>query len=287
MAFRRNARTDRRYTRGTGRIRSSGFRPLSRSISKIRRRRPTARNQQRQIMNNSFQLAKIWKRRYQHRVYCDYQYYFIQRPTFNEFQALRLTDVSNWLVCMRQDQNVLSSSKTFVKRMQISLTYDMGSSITPVWFSFYLVRVRHNYSSYDPTSPSQPMLAGTHYVVNQLDDRTPHPWLNQGIFKVIHSKLHCCAYNSISQDLNNIPALGKDSTGNPNTTWGSLYWDVPLKMNLTQPVNQSWHNKAFGDLPYYDRLYLLVLPGCDAAIPDPPLTPRISGHILYTTINTD
>lgn len=282
---RNHARTHKRHVGGTGRNFSRGPRPMSRAISSIRRRRPTARTQQRQIMTNSYQLAKLWHRRYQHRVYTDYQGYSLARPVLNNITAFRLTDCSAWLACLRQDANVDSGSKTFCKRMQLSIIYDLGSCITPVYFQFWLCRTRYMYSSFDPTVDS--MTSPNEIALNNLDDRDPHSFLNQGIFKVLHTKRHMLTYNSASQDLNSLPPAGKDSTGNPNTTHGRIFWDVPLKIKFVSPLNVAWRSKQWLDIPYYDRLYLLVHVGNDAAPVDPPLQPRVSTHQLFTCVNTD
>lgn len=271
----------RRLTGGTGRVATRSYRPMRRAITNVRNQRPSAYNQKHQIMRNSFQLQKLWTRRYSQRVYTDYFHSRMWTPAVNDMYATRLTDVTAWTQGLRHDTNVVESSKTFCRRMQLSLTYDLGTCVDQVYLNLFLVRVRFNYADFDPTITV--LTTPWEFYVNPVDLGAPHVFMNQGIFKVIKSKRQMLTYLPVKDTV----APATLDVGNPGTTHGRLYWDIPLRLRIMNPVNQPWLNKPFVSMPYYDRLYLMCYPGYRGHIDTPPAAPSLSLTCQFTCVNVD
>lgn len=266
--------------RGTSSRKSSRRRPVKKT-TKIRYQPPTARNQKTQIMANARAISRNAKALYRHKVYCDWQISGTGSPAaFANWQVQPLVNPINWNGVLRQDQNVLESSHTFLKRLQLNMRFELGQKDN-CYFNVFIVTLRKNFSGLDPMLEDAMGTAGDLWI-EPTSTQGANIRLNSGVFKVHYSKYVSLTENTMGQ-------AAKDGlAGNPYSTWRKCQVDLPLNMSLTYPLigttANSWKALAVSDIPYYHRYYMLTYMAGEGS---GTLFPFMGYDCLYTTINTD
>lgn len=255
-------------------------------MTKVRFQKPTARNQQRQIMTNARLVSKLYKAAMLKKVYCDWQFvgqFKAKEPDPSGFNrdwfCLPLTDFDQWGAVMRRDQNVAESSATYVQRMVINMRYSLKGAD---WaqYNVFIVTPRKDAAANDVPvriGTGQPPSAGVEYIEgpDAFNFR-----LNPAVFKV-----HYASYKTLT---NNGLFLAKDPpAGNPFSTWDKGQVTLKCGINVRMPVlGQPWTELPYMQQGYSKRYYMLVCIVSDAsAAIGLNNTAEFSFDSLATTIN--
>lgn len=240
---------------------SKGKRKRTSNATKVRFQRPTAKNQQKQIMRNATAVAKLYKSVMSKRVFCDWQFVGQCRagepdPTGfrRDWFAFPLTDFSQWGPVMRRDQNVSESSTTYVDRMVINMRYQLKAA-SWAQYNVFIVTPRKDAANNDivariatgiPANEPQP---GVEYIEgpDAFNFR-----LNPAVYKV-----HYASYKTLTETTLFLPA--QQPAGNPFSTWDKGQATIKCKMNVRMPVlNQAWTDLPYMQQAYYKRYIMLV-----------------------------
>jgi len=268
---------------------AKGKRKRTSNVTKVRFQRPTAKNQQKQILSNARMVSKLYKSVMSKRVFCDWQYarsFTTPAPDPEGFTrswfALPLTDFSQWAPVMRRDSNVAESSSTFVQRMVINMRYQLKAS-SYAQYNIWIVTPRKDAAGNDIVArlasgdPTQIPQAGIEYVegADAFNMR-----LNPAVYKV-----HYAAYKTLTETTLFLDA--QQPAGNPFTTWSKGQATIKCGINVRVPVlNQPWTVLPPMQQAYYKRYIMLACIVHDA---NPEVTPLNSAEftfdMLATTIN--
>lgn len=235
--------------RGSGRRVNRRRNRAKAAVRKIYRRRPTARNQQKQIARVT-RLAISNSKRFKS-VYTDWQMsnYTTIPASGTTWHIVKLTDFSTWVSKMRMDTNVNESNHTFIKRLQINLSTWTTAGYSQV--NMFIVRPRWSAAGDDPSI--QGMVAGTDYIEGP-SGHGGDVRLNSGKYKVLWSAYKMLTIASIGQTGGN-----NQLPGDPSESYYRRQVNLPVNMRVSTTNLASWTTKSFDDLPYYNKLYLLVL----------------------------
>lgn len=269
----------RKYTAKPKRKRTS-------TVAKVRFQRPTARNQQRQILANARIVAKLHKAAMANRVFCDWQFVGQCRanppdPTgFNrDWFCFPLTEFSQWGPVLRRDQNVAESSTTYVQRMVINMRYQLQAS-SWAQYNVFIVTPRKDAAANDVPvrfAAGQFPQNGVEYVEgpDAFNFR-----LNPAVFKV-----HYASYKTLTQNTLFLPA--NNPAGNPFSTWDKGQATVKAGINVRMPVlGQPWTSLPYMQQAYYKRYFMLVCIVSDAnAGTGQARTAEFTFDSLATTVN--
>ena len=256
------------------------------NTTKVKYQRPTAKNQQRQIMANARMVTKLYKAAMTKRVFCDWQYVGQAKcplPDPSGFSrnwfCFPLTDFGQWGPVLRRDDNVTDSSTTFVQRMQINMRYNLkGASWAQ--YNVFIVTPRKDAANNDIVAriaAGQVPQAGVEYVEgpDAFNFR-----LNPAVYKV-----HYASYKTLTQTTLFLPA--QQPSGNPFTTWSKGQATVKCGINVRMPVlSEPWTSLPYMQQAYYKRYFMLVCIVNDANAGISQLqTAEFNFDQLATTIN--
>lgn len=230
------------------------------NATRTRYQRPTARNQQKQILANARVISRLNKAVFGNRVYCDWHDFGNMFTVLDDGNISRtwfcvpLVNFPAWVECLRADQNVSASSTTFVHRLQLNLRWSLQSS-NYAFYNIWVVTPRKEQNSRDTPldiANGQLPVANTDYIEGPQGSNLR---LNPAIWKV-----HYCAYRTLTETTLGEAAPSPPFTaGNPNTTWGKSQVNLPCKMTIRKPQNgEPWKNLPYMNLPYYQKYQLLV-----------------------------
>jgi len=271
----------RKYTAKSRRRRTA-------NTTKVKYQRPTARNQQRQIMTNAVAVRKIYRSMLSKRVFCDWQYVG-QVPAkvsatgafTKTWACFPLTDYTQWQACLREDDNVTASSTTFVQRMCLNFRYALNKS-NWAQFNVWVVTSRKDAAGVDaPTI----IAGGTDPTI--LRDYVEGPSgfnirLNSAIYKV-----HFASYRTMTENALFLPNDASQQAGNPNTTWAKGQANIKCNANVRYPISGgSWKDTPYMQQGYAKRYFLLVNIVCNSGTAVPAgSAAEFSFDQLATTIN--
>jgi hypothetical protein len=268
--------------RGTGAVsRKRTTRRRAPATLKIKYQAPTARHQRSQILSNARTLAKHSRLLRQHKVFTDYQYAGDVSPAISDTWAVdKLTDFANWTAVLRQDDNVLESSHTFVIRGQLNIRAFLGDADF-CYFNVFIVTKRRNANEFDPFTT--PPALGSDYIENPFNQGA-NLRLNSAIYKV-----HWCAYASLTNNGLGRPVNDASTAGDPRTTYKKWQVNLPFKMSVTQPAHvgipakTTWKDLHFPNLPPHHQYYIM----CNMSWGGPGIDePSLNFDQLATCINT-
>lgn len=249
---------------GTGRTTQLRKRRSS-TVRNIWKKRPTARTQQKQIARVT-RLAISNRKRFD-RTHTDWAI----SPTADEsvgygftltsatWQTIRLTNFDQWVPVLRQSEVVNDSNHTFVKRISVNLRAYVTSGYATA--NFFVVRTRYPEATRDlfsnpPTIPNGDFIQNTEYPGANIR-------LNSAKFKILGSKYMTLKITPQSVAPND-PAF---IPGDPVPAERKWQWNFTPNIKVHQSsfsgggagtVAGKWTQKAFEDLPYYDRIYLMA-----------------------------
>ena len=236
------------------------------NVSKVRYQKPTARNQQRQIMTNARMVSKLYKAAMTKRVYCDWQYTgeFESKPPdpagFNrDWFCLPLTNYEDWGPVLRRDSNVAESSTTYVQRLQINMRYFLRAA-SYAQFNVFIVTPRKDAANNDVpariASDQFPSL-GVEYIEG------PDAYnfrLNPAVFKV-----HYASYKTLTNNSLQLEASANTVGQNPFTSYAKDQANIKCGINVRMPVlGQPWRSLPYMQQAYYKRYFMLVCIVSDA-----------------------
>lgn len=266
--------------KGTGSVKKRKRAPPVRDLNTAKRRRV-------QIRRNTAQIRRLNRLQRLHRVYTDYQLCEELRPPaagpqggIEGFSTFQLTNVVPWDAVMREDNDAVQSSRTYVRNCLINFRYLLNDA-SEFNLSLFIVTPRKNLPNVDVNN----LLVNKDYVANTAIDGT-NVRLNPAIFKV-----HYARYMTLVANKLGTPPVAAQNVGNPNTTWGKGQVSLPLKMSIMQPTiygtANSWKEKPFEDFPYYHKYYILCYFNAVVPTTGTPNYPMVTFDALFTCINTD
>lgn len=258
------------------------------NVTKVRYQRPTARNQQRQIMTNARMVSKLYKAAMTKRVFCDWQATgtFVAQPPdpqgFNrDWFCLPLTDFSQWGACLRQDANVTEGSSTYIQRMQLNMRYFLrGASYAN--FNVFIVTPRKDAANNDVPSRFAAQNFPTPGVEYIEGPDAYNFRLNPAVFKV-----HYASYKTLTNNSLQLEASAVTVGANPFTSMAKDQANIKCGINVRMPVlGASWTTVPYMQQAYYKRYFMLV---CIVSDAPPNLTPlgtaKFTFDQLATTVN--
>jgi len=258
------------------------------NATKVRYQRPTAHNQQKQILANARVINRLNKAVFGNRVYCDWRYQgqlfsiLDQGNVSKTWFCIPLTNFPGWDAVLRADQNVVVSSTTYVQRMQLNLRLFLQQS-DYAFFNIFVVTLRKDQNSRDTPlaiSQGQNPVPNIDYITGPEGANIR---LNSAIWKVHYAKYRTLTETTLLEAVPAPPLVA----GNPMTTYGKCQVNIPLKMKVRNPTSGTpWKDLTYMNLPYYQRYQLLVeiQQNADAAT-QVNLGARMDFDALFTTIN--
>lgn len=258
------------------------------NATRVRFQKPSAKNQQRQILANARVINRLNKAVFGNRVYCDWRYQGQMFSTLDDGNVTKtwfcipLTNFPGWDAVLRADQNVIVSSTTYVQRMQLNLRLFLQQS-DYAFFNIFVVTLRKDQNSRDTPaaiSAGQNPIDTVDYITSPEGVNLR---LNSAVWKVHYAKYRTLTETTLLEAVPSPPLVA----GNPMTTYGKAQVNIPLKMKIRNPTSGTpWKSLTYMNLPYYQRYQLLVEIQQNA-----PDTTAINGgarldwDALFTTIN--
>ncbi len=262
---------------------SSTRRRRTSNVTRVRFGRTNAASQKRQILSNAKTISSI-RRMLPPAIYTDYQYtggyapFLLNFDDYFNILSVPLLQPTDWSNVMRQDPNVLESSSTLIKRMQLNLRYTLGESY---WcqISTFVVTLRREAANLIVNQGN--LNLNEHYITS---DETFNPRLNSKIFKVhfvSHRSLMSGAWKQANPD---ITGLGAPLIGNPRTTMAKGEVNLRLNIRLRQPLGTEWRTMTQNQLQPSNRYFLLTFfKGSTSTADDDP--PRVDWDAHYVAYN--
>lgn len=234
--------------------------------TRIKYKRPTANNQKKQLLTLAKRVTRNTQILDTQKVFTDYQWgqtdsrgMFASLNT-SQWYGWRLTTFNQWQAVLRQDANVADSARTYAIRAQLNCRVNIGDVTQLSYINVFLVTPRKDAVD---TLTIQNDVGGMVQLSPNVDfiqhtsNEAANLRLNSAKFKVLACKYVTLTPNSATQ-----PLPAGFGVGNPYSTWRKWQWNVPLKFTIRQPSgDRPWTNLQFGDLPYHQKLYVLVYSG--------------------------
>ena len=203
-----NYRTARRWYKKPSK---SSIKPVS--VNKVKMQKPSAANQQKQIISNSKAITDMVKAYQKNIENTDYQLASSDALNRNAWVNVPLTNVEFWQPVMRRSIAIQNTKTTTCVKMNLKIRYDMGQFIvSSVFWNVFLVQFREQGAG----QISTPLLLNTDYI-----EQTGYPGrgikLNPGKYDVLHEwhdQLNVYAMNDIDSGL---PV--RSLVGDPKTTY--------------------------------------------------------------------
>ncbi len=254
-------------------------------VSRIKYKRPTAFNQKKQLTTLARSVARNSKYLRQQRVYTDYQWGQADQRgiTASLNNALwygwKLTDVTQWEACLRQDANTAQSSITYALRMQLNCRANLGTVTKLTYLNVFVISARpddvEGLNITDNVGGMTQLVPNIDFV-EQTANEGANIRLNSGKFKVL-----ACKYMTLLPNTAQAAVPANAAAGNPFSTWRKWQWNIPLKFSIRMPSNRPWTNVLFEDMPYYEKLYFLVYSTSDPS----DTNPNIYADALISCLN--
>lgn len=259
------------------------------NVTRTRYQRPTARNQQKQIMANARVINKLNRAVFGNRIFCDWQEFGTMNTNINPQGSFTrtwfcapLTNFPSWNPVLRADQNVIVSSTTYVQRLQLNLRMLLQQS-NYAYYNIFVVTLRKDQNARDTPldiSNGQDPVALADWIDSPSGANIR---LNSAIWKV-----HYASYRTLTETTLGEAAPSPPLTaGNPDTTWGKAQVNLPVKIKVRRPQSgEPWKNTGYMNLPYNQRYQLLV-----EILQQSPATTtqnraaRLDWDVMATTIN--
>lgn len=236
--------------------RASVKRRRTSTIARAKFKPRTARANRTLIKSNAYAIRAI-KRMMPKPVYTDWQHSgtlfadVADSPNFTQTIAVtQLTTPSIWNAVLRQDVNVVESSTTLVKRLQINMRYTMQNA-NWAQFTTFVVTLRPDAANRRP----EQLVEGQDYILSTGQEFNAR--LNPAVFKV-----HFVRNVSLTKNtwLQPSATVGQVSfAGNPNTTFKKGQCTLHINMKLRQPTQgQSWTTMTASQLTPGQRYFLIT-----------------------------
>ncbi|AXQ65298.1 MAG: hypothetical protein [Circular genetic element sp.] len=221
-------------------------------------------------------------------VYTDYQYsrgfspFIATSPTlYTSIRCDKLMNPTQWLPCLRRDDNALESTTTLVKRMQLNLRYDLRQS-SWVQITTFVVSLRKDAANRDPFDTTT-LVENDDYIVSNGQNQNAR--LNPAVFKV-HYARNVSLMSAAWRRPENV--VGGDNTlvSTSETTFDKGQVNMSLNTRLRQPTTPlNWKSMTQEQLIAPDRLYLLsFFTGSTQNAEDD--APVVGYDALYTCYNS-
>lgn len=253
------------------------------AITRSKYRPKTAAANRSLIKSNAYAIRAV-KRLLPPSIYTDYQLTGAYGPFlspapgnyFNIF-AVELMTPFTWSPVLRADNNVLESSMTLIKRMQLNLRHQLGESN---WcqITTFVVSIRRD--SANRIISQATLSTPQDYIYN---DQNFNVRLSPNLFKVHWVTNVSLMANSWQQEKAEVGGVG--IAFNPAKTLTKSQVNMNLNYKIRQPSGTSWKNMNQEQFPPHQRLYLLsFFKGNTNEGDDNP--PRVDYDSLVTCFNS-
>lgn len=229
-------------------------------VTRVRFQRPTARNQQKQILYNAKTIRRLNKAVFGNRVYCDWRTFGQMFATLDQgtvtdtWFCVPLTNFLDWQAVLRRDQNVADSSTTYVQRLQLNLRMYLQQA-NYAFMNIFVVTNRKDQNARDTPAA----IAAGNDPLDEIDYIAGPEGINIRLNSAIW-KVHFAQYVTLTEStLLEFGASPPLPAGNPYSTWRKAQVNIPLKMKVRNPTSGTpWTQLRYMNLPYYQRYQLLV-----------------------------
>ncbi|AXQ65874.1 MAG: putative capsid protein [Circoviridae sp.] len=270
------------------------FNRLSKKRSSVRKRRTSTITKARYkprttyanrslIKSNAYAIRSI-KRLMPPSVYTDYQYGFCQQPFpaapdefFNLINA-ELMSPTLWNPVLRQDQNVIESSMTMLKRLQINLRYDLGEAN---WcqITTFVVSIRKDAANRIINQSN--LTLGEDYIYSPQQQFNVR--LNPAVFKCHYVRNVSLMGGAWQQDT--FQSAGDVLVSQSSNTFAKGQVNLKFSTKLKQPLGTSWRTMDQSQLMPQQRYFLLsFFKGQQTQVDD--VSPSVCADCLYTCFNS-
>lgn len=278
------------------------FNRLSKQKSTVRRKRTgvltkskfkpkTAAANRSLIKSNAYAIRSI-RRMMPKPVYTDFQLTgtlyadTTDSPNFTQtIQTIQLLNPISWTAVLREDQNVIESAATLVKRLQLNLRYTMQQS-NWAQFTTFIVTLRPDAANRQPTQAG--LVQGKDYILSGGQDFNVR--LNPAVFKVHYVRNVSLTKNTWVETAANVGQ--QPFAGNPFTTYRKGQITLQMNIRLRQPTigglqELTWKNIAMNQLGPHQRYFLITFITQQAGLQpgEENLGARLDYDALFTCYN--
>jgi len=246
--------------------------------------KPRTATANRTLIKSNALAIRSMKRMLPKLIYTDYQYKFSNGPflpaapaPFFNILNEELMSPNLWTPVLRKDDNVLESSQTMIKRMQLNLRYQLGQAN---WcqITTFIVTIRPD--AVNRIINEANLIEGDDYIVSPEDFQ---PRLNSNLFKVLYRRHISLMAGGWKEEA--FASAGDVLVSNSTQTLKKGQVNLSLNFKVRQPNGQTWRTmdqSQFGPARRYFQLNFYK--GQTNQVDDDP--PRVDTDILYTCINS-
>lgn len=226
-------------------------------MTKVRYQAPTAKNQKRQISHNAKDIVRL-RKLLPPVVYTDWQYKEEILGAISDdglptlaIQSYVLVDFSKWANVLRISSSVADAVATQIIRFNLNMRYTLVNSD---WaqITVFIVTMRKDHANRDPTV--SPLQSGEDFITGE---NLLNPRLNPGIFKC-----HFVRNVTLTKNALFTPPFQTGQTpafsGDPMTTFKRGNVNIKPNIRVRAPGINEWKNLPYGQLPYYQRYFMLT-----------------------------
>ncbi len=270
------------FNRATKR-RSSVRRKRTSTLVKAKYKPKTVYANRSLIKSNAIAIRSM-KRMLPKLIYTDYQYKFANAPLAgaapNPYQFITNNELMTpnlWASVLRKDDNVVESSQTLIKRMQLNLRYTLGENN---WcqISTFIVTIRPDATNRVINAAG--LSEGDDYIWS-VDEFQPR--LNSNVFKVHYRRHVTLMAGAFGQAA--FQSAGDTLVSQSTSTFKKGQVNIPLNFKIRQPNGQTWRvmdQSQFGPSRRYFQLTFFRGQATD----DSDAPPTLETDILYTCVNS-
>lgn len=162
------------------------------------------------------------------------------------WQWIKLTNFAGWQSVLRGNPAGDNSNSTFISGMKLSMRLDLLYAQKGAYLQVFLVSPAKDYADFDPSSTpidSMPRV---------FDDSSAY---QTGKFNPEAVKVHKCWGINLTQTTMNgdVPTNGPFT---PGIIFHRSYYKR-LGWKVTSPIDRSWKDVDFDNLPYHQQLWLV------------------------------
>lgn len=236
------------------------------------------------IKSNAYAIRSI-RRLMPPSVYTDYQYGFCQQPftslapaPFFNLINEELLSPNLWNAVLRQDQNVIESSLTLLKRCQMNLRYNLGEAN---WcqITTFVVSIRKDAANRIINEAN--LTLGEDYIYSPQEQFNVR--LNPAVFKCHYVRNVSLAAGSWKEPA--FESAGDALVAQSSMTMAKGQVNLKLNIKLKQPLGTSWRVMDQSQLMPQQRYFLLSFFKGQQQEPD-GVAPSVCADCLYTCFNS-
>ena len=238
--------------------------------SRVRWQKPSARNQKKQLSSLTKIALRNAKMLSAQRTFCDWVLTGT-RQFSTATSVITLMSVDSWNATMRQNLDVVTQQRTYIRNMSLSWYLDGAALNNDAQVTMFLVSLRSTAANWDGT-----LTENTEWCNQGAKNAV---MLNPNIFKV-HWTRH---FNVFPEQFTTADGSARPS-GNPSCEYRRGRINIKSKYSIMAPAGQTWKQMTSDQLTPHRRLFFLIFPQTDN--PQSTLMTFNFG-LKATTVNAD